>query len=301
MRVQRLSPNDLTTLATDRGPAPMNIAAILLLEQAAKLDLDAVQAVLADRLARVPRLRQRLFHPGWGCGRPVWVDDPQFDLGRHLDVREPRQPATVDTALADAAEVITTPLPRDRPLWRARLLTGLAGDGAALILVVHHVLADGLGGLAVLAALADGGPPLAAPAACGPGVPSRRMLAADAWRERAHGIRHPRRVVRVTVDGLRELGLREGRPRLAPRTSLNVPTGPHRGVSTVVIPLAAVVELGNQRGATVNDVVLTAIVGALAELLRARGEHPAELVVSVPVSARASASAGELGNRTGVA
>lgn len=279
----------------------MNIAAVLLLEQAAGLDLDAVQAVLAGRLVRVLRLGQRLFHPGLGCGRPVWVDDPHFDLGRHLEVRELRQPAIVDAALADAAEVITTPLPRDRPLWRACLLTGLAGDRAALILVVHHVLADGLGGLAVLAALADGGPPSAAPAACGAGVPSRWMLAADAWRQRAHGIRHPGRVVRVTVDGLRELGLRDGRPRLAPRTSLNAPTGPTRRVNTVLVPLAAVVEFAHQRGATVNDVMLTAIVGALAALLRARGEDPAELVVSVPVSARASASAGELGNRTGVA
>jgi hypothetical protein len=122
------------------------------------LDLPHTQALLAERARAVPRLRQRLIGTPPGCGHRIWVDDPDFDIRRH--VREARCPAPGDErALLDTAvTVITERLPRSRPLWSAVFVTGLAGDAVAVVLVIHHVLADGIGGLAVLANLADHAP-----------------------------------------------------------------------------------------------------------------------------------------------
>ena len=82
-RPERATPGDLVVLASDTGPAPMNIAAVLVLEEAEGLDLATLTAV-RPRVARVARLRQRLVRPPLLCGRPVWQDDPGFTLEAHL-------------------------------------------------------------------------------------------------------------------------------------------------------------------------------------------------------------------------
>ena len=84
MHIERTSPNDLTTLATDHGAVPMNIAAALLIDGGSDLGLPTVRSLLEQRLPRVPRLRQRILDTPLGHGRPVWVDDADFDLDRHL-------------------------------------------------------------------------------------------------------------------------------------------------------------------------------------------------------------------------
>lgn len=302
--VDRASPNDLTNLAVDHGPAPMNIAAVLVIEGAGDLALQEVRALLEERLPRVARMRQRLVRPPLGFGRPYWVDDPGFDLERHLGeveldgIRALRR--SPEGGLLDvAADLVCRRLRQDRPLWEARWVTGLGDGDAALVLVVHHVLADGVGGLAVLETLGDEAGGVGASAFPRPG-PRWRDLAEDAWREHLGTLRDVRAVLARTVHGLRELGLAGQRPSLAPATAFNRPTGPRRRLTTVTVPLGEVVALGHRRGCTVNDVVLTAMIGAMAGSLRSRGENPEQLVVSVPVSSRRSATADQLGNRTGV-
>jgi hypothetical protein len=100
------------------------------------------------------------------------------------------------------------------------------------------------------------------------------------------------------APALGELG--RSRPGLAPRTSLNVPTGPRRRAVAIDVPLAPLRSGARSRGATVTDALLAAVGGALGDLLARRGEHVESLVVSVPVSARPSASADRLGNQVGV-
>ena len=307
MHIERTSPNDLTTLATDHGPVPMNIAAALLIDGGSDLGFSAVRTVLEQRLPRVPRLRQRILDTPFGHGRPVWVDDANFDLDQHLaEVRLHRAARGVDRAadrdqlLRVVSDLACQRLPAARPLWAARWVTGLSDGSAVLVLVIHHALADGLGGLAVLAALGDAGsgsppaPPFPQP------PPPRRALLHDAWAERARGLRHAGATLAKGLQGLRELGLTSGPPRRAPVTSLNRPTSPRRDLSTVTVPLEPVRRLAHARQSTVNDVLVTAIVGALSALLRRRGEAPAELVVSVPISGRRTTTADRLGNVTGV-
>jgi hypothetical protein len=100
-------------------------------------------------------------------------------------------------------------------------------------------------------------------------------------------------------QGLAELGGARPPSRL-PRTSLNRPTGPRRRLDVITADLAAVRGLGHAHGGTVNDVILAAVTGALAALLASRGEHMDSVTVSVPVSARRPATAGQLGNHVGV-
>ncbi len=300
--VDRVSPNDATTLATDRGPAPMNIGAVLVLERGSDLGLAEVRTILAARLPRVPRLRQRIVRTPPGCGRPVWVDAADFDRSRHLDaiaVGSADEAGSAAGLLHEAARFACTPLPHDRPLWAARWVSGLADGAAALVLVVHHCLADGLGGLAVLAALADGGPD--PPDHDFPREPpSPREIVTDALRQRARGVAAAGSQIRRSSAGLRELLGEHRGIRLVARTSLNRPTGPTRRLTTVTAPLPAVVDAAHIHGGTVNDVVLTAVAGALREVLRARGESVSEIVASVPISSRRSTTVEHLGNDAGV-
>jgi WS/DGAT/MGAT family acyltransferase len=290
----------MTQLASDVGPVPMQIGACLMLDSPADVDVAATQQCIAERIRAVPRLRQRLVRTPPGCGRPIWVDDPTFDVRHH--VRHQRCPAPGDeqALLGLVADVVSEPLPMSRPLWAAVLVTGLAGHSGGLIMVLHHVLADGIGGLAVLANLADGGPGMpAGPADDYPAPgPLRRTLAADAWAARLRSLRDLPGGARTIRRSAAELG--GGAPVRAAHCSLNKPTSPGRRIAVIPASLSGVHTLARSRGGTVNDVMLTVITGALRQLLESRGEAPPALVVSVPISARRSATAGHLGNQVGV-
>lgn len=300
--VDRISAADLTLLATDRGPAPMHLGAVLVLDGAA--DDDEVPDALLARAATVPRLRQRLRRTPLGGGRPYWVDDSAVDLHGHVERLVLPVGSGWQTMLDAAADAVCTPLSREAPLWRAVWITGW--DPAptcrgALVVVLHHVLVDGLGGLLLLAQLADGAAPRVEPTQLdGDGAPpAPRDLRRDALRRRIAAARSLPRSLRRTVHGVRELGLGGRRPALAARTSLNRPTGAQRRLAVVDVALADVVERAHTAGATVNDVVVAAVVGALETLLDRRGEHPRTVVVSVPISSRAPGEGGT-GNHTGV-
>ena len=306
--IERVSANDMTTLATDRGPVPMNIGAVLVVEDGGELDFATVRTVLESRLPRVRRMRQRLVSTPFGCGRPLWVDDPSFDLDRHLAetaVAVATGSAADQCAVSDArlrqvaADLTCTRLPFDHPLWTACWVTGLADHRAALVLVIHHSLTDGVGGLAVLAALGDHGVDPVTGRFPKP-WPSRRSMAGDAWQARATALTGIPGRFRANLLGLRELGLGTQAPRLATRTSLNRPTGPRRRLTTIEVGLARLSHVAHSRGCTVNDMLLTAITGAMANVLRQRGERLCELVISVPISVRRRTTADALGNQTGV-
>jgi diacylglycerol O-acyltransferase / wax synthase len=294
--VQRASANDLMELASDVGPVPLQVAAVLVLSGPAP-GLAQVRQALAERLPAVPRLRQRLRPAPPGCGRPVWVDDPHVDIARHVGELRCPPPGGEPELLAAAAALAARPPPPDAPPWAAHLVTGLAGGRAALVMVVHHVLTDGVGGLAVLGALVDGNP---APAGYGfpRPAPPRRALLRDALATRARSLATLPRAAAVLRAALAEL--RPGQVRPAPRCSLNRPTGTGRRLAVARADLAAVRRVAHARGGTVNDVVLTAVGGALGAVLRRRGESVDRLVVSVPVSGRRQATADRLGNQVGV-
>jgi diacylglycerol O-acyltransferase / wax synthase len=305
----RASAADLMQFATGDGRAAGHIGAVLVLGAAPGFTVAEARRVLGERIRTVPRLRQRLNRAPPGCGRPYWADDPAFDIDEHV-----RQaccpPPGDDQALLDlAAAQLGEPLPRSRPLWSATFVTGLADGGTGLLVIMDHVLADGIAGLAVLGALTDQAAEAAgartdripAPA------PRARELAADAWRGRLRraaraepGTPRQARGLRRIREGIAELGGARP-PRRRPATSLNRPVGPLRRLDVVAVDLAAIRGLGHAHGGTVNDVVLAAVAGALRTLLAARGEQLGEVTITVPVAARrAAATGGELGNQIGI-
>lgn len=298
---QRLGSGDVQVWATDVGPVPMNVGAVLALDAGPDFDLAGARRLLEARLAVIPRLRQRLVEVPLGCGRPIWVDHPHFEVDAHVEQVRCRAPGDRAALLDTAVAAVTTPLDRSRPLWRALLVTDLADHRVAVVFVLHHVVADGIGGLAVLAGLVD---EAATTTPSGPDIPGPRpeptaqQLFADAWQARLRSLRRIPRGMATLRAAIAELG--RHRPDPAPRTSLNVPTGAHRRVTTVQAELAAIQEVAHAHGATVNDVMLAAVSGALHTQLVHRGESMPDLVISVPVSARAQATTAVLGNQTGV-
>jgi WS/DGAT/MGAT family acyltransferase len=297
--IERVGPMDLTVLASDRGSVPMNIGAVLEFDEQAAPSLAAMQKLLDARLPAVPRLRQKLYRPPLGGGRPVWVDDQDFRLDEHLSQQPWPAPGTRRELLDVAAGLVCRRLETDRPLWQARLVTDQDQRRAALVLVMHHVLADGLGGLAVLAALADGGMKVNGRDYPRP-PPGWRELALDAARERVAAVAASPRNLRRSLAGLRELGISRKRPQLIERTSLHGRTSERRRLTTIDLPLADIVSVAHRFRGTVNDVMLAAVSGALFSAMRVRGEHPSRLVISVPVSGRGAATADRMGNDTGV-
>jgi len=293
--------------ATGDGRAAGHIGAVLVLGAAPGFSVTEARRVLGERIRAVPRLRQRLYRAPPGCGRPYWADDPAFDINEHVrDVRCP--PPADERALLDlAAAQLGEPMPRFRPLWSATFVTGLADGGIGLLVIMDHVLADGVAGLAVLGTLVD----QAAETARGRAerfpvpAPRARELAADAWRGRLRragragpDARQARGLSRIRA-GMAELG-GAWPPRRRPATSLNRPVGPRRRLDVVAVDLADVRDLGHAHGGTVNDVVLAAVAGALRTLLAARSEQLGEVTITVPVAARRAATGGELGNQIGI-
>ncbi|MEZ0074211.1 wax ester/triacylglycerol synthase domain-containing protein [Planotetraspora sp. GP83] len=295
--IERVTATDLAVLAMgSAGPVPMQVGAALVLGAERGFDVAAATELIADRIRSVPRLRQRLMPAPLGCGRPVWVDDAAFDVSLH--VRTVTCPAPGDEqALLDAATaVVTEPLPRSRPLWSAVFVTGLADGAVGLVVVVDHVLADGLGGLAVLASLVDQS---ARPEA--PPFPKRRPspseLAADAFRGR---LRTLSRLPLLWRDTRAAMGAAGGfNPAPAARCSLIQPSGPRRRMAVVRTDLAALRAAAHLHGGTVNDAILAAITGALHRVLEGRGESVEAFSVTVPVAARRTATTSGLGNQVG--
>ena len=296
-RAARVSADDLMSLASERGSTPMHVGAVLMLDARESLDPELVQDAIARRVTAVPRLRQRLVKVPWGCGRPVWVDDRDFTITNHLSVVRCPAPGGESAVLDVAAELLLTRLPRDRPLWAARLVTDTGQGGAALIVVFHHVLADGVGGLAVLASLVDGtvqGLDPLFPVR----MPSLQQLAVETATDRLRSATQWPMALRRLRGAATQL-----RPAFSvrpARSSLNKATGPRRRFATVRIDLAQIRSAAHAHQATVNDVILSAISAALHRLLASRGEHVEQFVISVPFSSRRHASADDLGNQSGV-
>lgn len=291
--IERASAADRAFLAMDTGLVPEQFGVVLLLDDAAGLDLARVRDLVAGRVPTVPRLRQRLVAAPLGCGGPIWVDDATFDVAHHVREAPCRQPGGWSELLDLALAIVEEPLPRTRPLWSLVLVNGLEGRQRALVLVLHHVLADGVGGLAVLAGLADPGGP--APLVPFPRPrPDRAALARDATARRVAGLRGLRRSWRLLRSAMTAGG--GFHPPRVTATSLNARTGPDRAVAAAQVPLQPLRDAAHRHGATTNDAVLVALAGALHGVLRSRGERLDGVVVTVPVSGRDADSAAGLGN-----
>ncbi|MGY1808305.1 wax ester/triacylglycerol synthase domain-containing protein [Blastococcus sp. SYSU D00669] len=295
MTVERAGAADLAMAALSaRGAVPEQLGVVLRLAPGTRVDPAALRRVAADRLGAVPRLRQRLVRVPLVAGRPLWVDDPAFDPIAHVDRLVCAAPGD-ERALLDLAAVLARePLDRTRPLWCAAVVTGLAGGGAALVAVLDHVVADGIGGLAVLGRLVDP-QPAPAPVPLRP-RPAYRVLVAEATRAKLAALGRVAAAWPAARASLRAGG--GLRPPRAAACSLVAVTGDDRRFAVARADLAALHATAAAVGATVNDAVLVAVTAALRDLLAARGESVPAFRVAVVVAGRRSADPAALGNAT---
>jgi diacylglycerol O-acyltransferase len=259
---------------------------------------DTLSEVLAQLLVKLPPFRRRTVPVPWGLGHPVWVEDPDFDLARHLS-RIVLDPPGDDRALAASiAAFAGTQLPRDRPLWAIRVVEGLSGRRIAVVAKLHHAVADGSAAVALLrnvveAATAEPHPgPLVDPWAPEP-LPTGRRLVARALREQVTRVKGLPHLLRASVTSARASGRTrrtfEPMPPIPlhhiPRTSFNVSLTPERTFAMTRLPLGALQDIRRATGTTFNDVYLAVCAGALRRYLVEREELPLRpLVASVPVS-----------------
>jgi len=302
--MDRLNPLDAVFVdAEDADPhVSMAIASIAVFEGPAPSHEEFL-AHMAGRLARVPRYRQKLRPVPFRLGRPVWVDDPDFDLRFH--VRRTALPAPGgDQQLADLmARVMSQRLDRDHPLWEYWVAEGLADGHWALISKVHHCFVDGVSGTDLYRVIFDLSPEPTPPAVDERPVraePSPVELAVQAAldivalpaRETLAlrgALADPQGAIRQAAEMARALA--KLTPALWPATgsSLSGPIGRQRRYTWARASLDDVKTIKRSLGGTVNDVVLAAISGGFRALLLARGEEPGPHMVRslVPVSVRA--------------
>jgi diacylglycerol O-acyltransferase len=268
---------------------------------------------IASRLHLVPRYRQKLVEMPFGTGRPVWAEDTDFRVGYHVRHTALPSPGSEAQLLTLTSRVLSQRLDRTKPLWEMWLVEGLADGRFAVVSKTHHAMIDGVGGVDLMTALFDVSPD-ATPVEAVPWFPPSPPGTVELLTTGAHGaVRsltrlagrglslavRPREAVREGTGALAALGAAAA-PLVsgAPPSILNRRPGPHRKVEIVRTRLSDYKQVKGAFGATVNDVVLTAVAGALGRFLDGRGEpvDGVRLRACVPVSVRTSDQAGAAGN-----
>ena len=313
--LDRLTAVDASFLAQEGPASHMHIGGIVICEGPAP-GYEEMLDHIRGRLHLVPRYRQKLAQPPLETGRPLWVDDPNFNLEYHVRQTALPSPGDEGQLMRLVARIMSQQLDRSKPLWEMWIIEGLDDGGFALITKTHHALIDGISGVDLATVMFDLSPvPADVPHPDEPwqphDVPSGTELVAGgalgAARAAAAGIagavslvRNPGATLRALSEasqGLGEVAWAGLNP--APETPLNVEIGPHRRYRVVRNQLTDFKEVKNALGGTVNDVVLTVVTGALRDWLHSRGVRTEglELRALVPVSTRGSDQRGELGNR----
>lgn len=308
---ERLSALDAAFLYMEDRNAHMHVGGLCVFDGPPPSHAELLQHV-ESRLAAVPRYRQRLAFVPLGQGRPVWVDDAQFDLEYHVRRTALPAPGGESELRRLTSRLLSQRLDRDKPLWELWCVEGLEEGRFALVSKTHHCMIDGISGVDIATVLLDrtratGPQVLTVPWRPRP-APSGRELLLDSLR---HQLTHPLEVARDALTGSaqarRQLGeivlgalpmLKLAGMGRAPASSLNQPIGPHRRFETVRLDLGRVRRVKGALGGTVNDVILAVVAGALRSLLLRRGEPPVgSLRALVPVSVRRPDARHTLGNQ----
>ena len=268
---------------------------------------------VSDRIGAAPRYRQKLCPVPGGLANPIWVDDPDFDLGYHVRHSALPRPGSDAQLRERVARIQSRQLDRSRPLWELHLVEGLSDNRFALIIKIHHAMVDGIGGLDIGRLFFDLVPtaaPIPAPASRPP-PPSSGYLIAGAVLDLAcrpmtalAGLPRDGAGARSAVAGA--LRFVAGLPaaariplRPAPGGPLNTTIGTARRYAMAGTRLDDYQRVRRAHGGTINDVVLATVTGALRGWLAQRGEPlppTASLRALVPVNLRTEQQADAPGN-----
>jgi diacylglycerol O-acyltransferase / wax synthase len=304
-----MSPMDASFLHIEGPNNPMHIGGVSVFEGPAP-PFERLEEMVRSKLAMVPRYRQKVRFIPVGLGRPVWVDDPHFNLSYHLRHTALPSPGGEDQLRRTAARIFAQRLDRNKPLWEIWMVEGLTKNRWALLSKVHHCMVDGVSATDLMTVMFDDTPgPEASAWEPGPEPSSAELVLrtlthrtldpGELLRSVRAALRAPRAPLRSVEEVLRGLTSTARTLRPLERTSLVGSVGPHRIWSTAHVRLGDVKSVRDSLGGTVNDVVLTIVSGGLRDLLQARGERVdgRSIRALVPVSVRRADERGTYNNR----
>jgi diacylglycerol O-acyltransferase len=297
--MERLSGLDASFLYLESSAQLMHVCGVLLLDPSTVPEgysFERLREDLEKRVVAIPAFRRRLHQVPLGLDHPVWVDDADFDIDRHLHRVAVPAPGGTAELTEVCAHMAGIPLDRSRPLWEMCVIEGLASGQVAVFTKMHHATVDGVSGsnmISVLCSLEPDAPLLEAEGGrVSPGDPSdlelfaRGVLSTVRRPFNAFGLIGPTAsLLTRTVQRARQ-GTAMAAPLTAPRTPFNGNISGRRSVAFADMPLHRIKEIKRSvDGATVNDVVLAVSGGALRRYLERRDALPAaSLLASVPVS-----------------
>jgi len=320
----RLTSLDASFLYLEESTTPMHVGSVMVFQPPDQgFDYDRLVSLITNRIAFVPRYRQRIREVPGRLANPVWVDDVDFDITYHVRRSALPRPGSDDQLQEFVARVQPKRLDRGRPLWEVYLVEGLAEGRFALVTKTHQALVDGINAVDIAHVIVDG-------------LSDREEPVNDTWRPAsapsdvelitsalAEAVQRPSQIVENVRGGVADIKAVGGRvfsavgavvstvartaARPAPISPLNVEIGEARRYIMVGTDLEDYRKVRNRlaRGryaddVTINDVVLATISGALRSWLLTRGEavHSATTVrAMVPVSVYDTDDVTRLGNR----
>ncbi len=275
--MQRMSPLDAMFLNRDSATEPRQIASFTILEPSdIPLDYDRLIQVIDDRIDLIPRYRQIAQKVPFLIGTPIWVDDENFDLSRHVRRSALPKPGSMASLRELVGRLIARRLDPDRPLWELYLVEGLAGGRVALVFKSHQALVDGSETVDLAQVLLEE-------------TAHEREIPHEDWDPRAHpgpaGLAFDtfNRNVRKPGEGLRIAEMNVGRvaariPGLGRRSA--TPNGilwanlsKHRRFASLETLLSDYRLVRDEHGGTINDVILAAVAGGMRGWLLTRAER----------------------------
>src|SRR5579871_2570112 len=305
-----MSSMDASFLHIEGSNNPMHIGGASIFEGPAP-PFERLHEMVAAKLDLVPRYRQKVRFVPFGLGRPVWVEDPYFNLAYHLRHTALPAPGTEEILRRTAARIFAQHLDRGKPLWEVWMIEGLSENRWALLSKVHHCMVDGVSATDLMTVMFDDSPRAAAAQTWHPAPEptSVQLVARSVTRqllnpaEPLSAVRDAAARPRAALTGIRDIarGITSAAGLLRPlgSSSLTGPVGTHRIWSWRRVELSDVKAVRAALGGTVNDVVLSIVAGGLRELLQGRGEpvDGRSIRALVPVSVRRPGEKGVYNNQ----
>jgi len=300
-RMQRLTGLDASFLYLETSSQPLHVCSILELDTTTMpqvYSFERLRDALLLRLEAMPEFREKLANSPLNLDHPVWVDDEDFDIDRHLHRIALPAPGGRAELSEICGHIASLPLDRRRPLWEMWVIEGVAdtdchrGGRLAVLTKVHHAGVDGVTGASLMSQLctteADAPAPDQADGVGG--AAGWRIAAGGLWRFATRPL-HLASVVPETVSSMvttlrkARAGRSMARPFAAPRTAFNASVSGRRNIAYAELDLDDVKTVKNHFGVKVNDVVMALVSGVLRQYLAERDGLPdSSLVAMVPVS-----------------
>ena len=301
--LQRLSGLDASFLYLETSTQPLHVCSVLELDASTipgGYTFARLREELALRISAIPTFREKLANSFLNLDHPVWVEDEEFDLVRHVHrIGLPAPGGRVELAEV-CGHLASLPLDRRHPLWEMWAIEGLDGTDPrkggrlAVMTKIHHAAVDGVTGANLMSQLCsiEPDPPAPAPVEASRGTNPLRIAIGGLGRFATRPISLATSVLPTTintvVDTVKRVtggGSAMAAPFAAPPTPFNASINAHRNVAFAQLDLADVKTVKNRFGVKVNDVVMALVSGVLRNYLLDRGELPdSTLVAMVPVS-----------------